>query len=317
VTVNETGRSADPPEARGFEYHRAHLRSVAYRMLGSLTEAEDAVQETWLRLNRAGYDDVRDMRAWLTTVVSRVCLDMLRSRASRREDSLEADVHLPDPIVTRADEDPADQAVLADSVGLALLVVLDTLIPAERLAFVLHDVFAVPFEDIGQILDRSPAAAKQLASRARQRLRAAPSHGPLPASAPGGGPAGGADLARQWTVVNAFLAAAREGDFDRLLAVLDPDVVLRGDAGDGPFGPSLVVRGAREAIAQAQRYAPLGKFARPVLVNGGPGLLVARQGQPLALMAATVRGDVITEIDILADPDRLARLDLTAVLSPE
>jgi RNA polymerase sigma factor (sigma-70 family) len=317
VTVNETGRSADPLEARGFEYHRAHLRSVAYRMLGSLTEAEDAVQETWLRLNRSGADDVRDMRAWLTTVVSRVCLDMLRSRASRREDSLEADVHLPDPIVTRADEDPAGQAVLADSVGLALLVVLDTLIPAERLAFVLHDVFAVPFEDIGQILERSPAAAKQLASRARQRLRAAPSQGPLSASAPGGGPAGRADLARQWTVVNAFLAAAREGDFDRLLAVLDPDVVLRGDAGDGPFGPSLVVRGAREAIAQAQRYAPLGKFARPVLVNGGPGLLVARQGQPLALMAATVRGDVITEIDILADPARLARLDLTAVLSPE
>ncbi len=301
-------------EVPGIEEHRAHLRSVAYRMLGSLSDADDAVQETWLRLHRSGAGDVRDLRAWLTTVVSRVCLDMLRSRASRREDSLESGVHVPDPIVTPAGEDPADQAVLADSVGLALLVVLDTLIPAERLAFVLHDVFAVPFEEIGTILERSPAAAKQLASRARQRLRAAPARDPLAASAPGG-PAAGTELARQWTVVNAFLAAAREGDFDRLLAILDPDVVLRGDAGDGPFGPSLVVRGAREAIVQAQRYAPLGRFAQPVLVNGGPGLLVVRQGEPLALMAVTVHGDVITEIDILADPDRLARLDLTAVIA--
>jgi RNA polymerase sigma-70 factor (ECF subfamily) len=311
--VNETDGPADRSEARGFEEHRAHLSSVAYRMLGSLTEAEDAVQEAWLRLNRSGAGDVRDLRAWLTTVVSRVCLDMLRSRASRREDSLDADVHVPDPIVTPVGDDPADQAVMADSVGLALLVVLDTLSPAERLAFVLHDVFAVPFEDIGTILDRSPAAAKQLASRARQRLRAAPSQDPLAASAPGGS-AAGTDLARQWAVVDAFLAASREGDFDRLLAILDPDVVLRGDAGDGPFGPSLVIRGAREAIAQSQRYASLGKFARPVLVNGGPGLLVVRQGQPLVLVAVTIRGDVITEIDILADPDRLARLDLTAVL---
>jgi len=312
--VNEPDGSADRFEAPGFEEHRAHLRSVAYRMLGSLTEAEDAVQETWLRLHRSGAGDVRDLRAWLTTVVSRVCLDMLRSRASRREESLDSGVHVPDPIVTPVGgDDPADQAVLADSVGLALLVVLDTLSPAERLAFVLHDVFAVPFDDIGAILDRSPAAAKQLASRARQRLRAAPSQDPLAASAPGG-PAGGADLARQWTVVDAFLAASRRGDFDRLLTILDPDVVLRGDAGNGPLGPSHLVRGAREVIAEAQRYAPLGKFAQPVLVNGGPGMLVARQGQPLALMAVTIRGDVITEIDILADPDRLARLDLTAVL---
>jgi RNA polymerase sigma-70 factor, ECF subfamily len=302
--VNEPDGPADRLEARGFEEHRAHLRSVAYRMLGSLTEAEDAVQETWLRLHRSGAGDVRDPRAWLTTVVSRVCLDMLRSRASRREESLDSGVHVPDPIVTPVGgDDPADQAVLADSVGLALLVVLDTLSPAERLAFVLHDVFAVPFDDIGAILDRSPAAAKQLASRARQRLRAAPSHDPL---AP--------DLARQWTVVDAFLAAARRGDFDRLLTILDPDVVLRGDAGDGPLGPSHLVRGAREVIAETQRYAPLGKFAQPVLVNGGPGMLVARQGRPLALMAVTIRGEVITEIDILADPDRLARLDLTAVL---
>jgi len=310
VTVNET----DGPAEHGFEEHRAHLRSVAYRMLGSLSEADDAVQETWLRLNRSGAGDVRDLRAWLTTVVSRVCLDMLRSRASRREDYLDSGVHVPDPIVTPAGEDPADQAVLADSVGLALLVVLDTLSPAERLAFVLHDVFAVPFEDIGGILDRSPAAAKQLASRARQRLRAAPARDPLAASAPGG-PAGSAELARQWTVVDAFLAAAREGDFGRLLTILDPDVVLRGDAGNGPLGPSHLVRGVREVIAEAQRYAPLGRFAQPVLVNGGPGLLVARQGQPIALMAVTVRGDLIAEIDILADPDRLARLDLTAVLS--
>ncbi len=301
-------------EVPGFEEHQAHLRSVAYRMLGSLTEAEDAVQETWLRLNRSGAGGVRDLRAWLTTVVSRVCLDMLRSRASRREDSLDADVHVPDLIVTPVGDDPADQAVMADSVGLALLVVLDTLIPAERLAFVLHDVFAVPFEQVGPILDRSPAAAKQLASRARRRLRAAPARDPRAASAPGG-PAAGAELARQWTIVDAFLAAAREGHFDRLLAILDPDVVLRGDAGDGPFGPSLLVRGAREAIAQVQRYAPLGRFAQPVLVNGGPGLLVARQGEPLALKAVTVRGDVINEIDNHADPERLAPLDQTAVLA--
>jgi RNA polymerase sigma-70 factor (ECF subfamily) len=316
-TEHPEARGAERPgfEERGFDEHRAHLRSVAYRMLGSLTEADDAVQEAWLRLHRSGAGDVRDLRAWLTTVVSRVCLDMLRSRASRREDSLDSDVHVPDPIVTPAGGDPADQAVLADSVGLALLVVLDTLSPAERLAFVLHDIFAVPFEDIGQILDRSPAAAKQLASRARQRLRAAPARDPLSASTPGGGPAAVAELARQWTVVDAFLAASREGDFDRLLAILDPDVVLRGDAGDGPLGPSLLVRGAREAITQAQRFAPLGRFAQPVLVNGGPGLLVARQGEPLALMAITVRGEVITEIDVLSDPERLARLDLTAVLS--
>jgi RNA polymerase sigma factor (sigma-70 family) len=314
VTVNETDLAAERFEARGFEEHRAHLRSVAYRMLGSLAEAEDAVQEAWLRLNRVDAGDVRDLRAWLTTVVSRVCLDMLRSRASRREDSLDSDVHVPDLIVTPAGPDPADQAVLADSIGLALLVVLDTLSPAERLAFVLHDIFAVPFEDIGQVLDRSPAAAKQLASRARQRLRAAPARDPLSASTPGGGQAAVAELARQWTVVDAFLAASREGDFERLLAILDPDVVLRGDAGDGPFGPSRLVRGAREVIAQSKRFAPLGRFAQRVLVNGGPGVLVARTGEPLAVMAVTVRGDVIAEIDVLSDPERLARLDLTTVL---
>ena len=327
MTVNETDRPADRFEAGGFEEHRAHLRSVAYRMLGSLTEAEDAVQETWLRLNRSGGGDVRDMRAWLTTVVSRVCLDMLRSRASRREDSLDADVHLPDPIVTPVGDDPADHAVMADSVGIALLVVLDTLSPAERLAFVLHDVFAVPFEEIGVILDRTPAAAKQLASRARQRLRAAPVHASAGHAADQAGEAfadaqkeadptrdAPADLGRQWAVVDAFLAASREGDFARLLAILDPDVVLRADAGTGPFGPSTLVRGAREVLAQAQRFAPLGRFARPVLVNGGPGFLVARDGEPIAVMAVTVRDGKIAEMDVLADPDRLARLDLTAVL---
>jgi RNA polymerase sigma factor (sigma-70 family) len=328
VTVKATDWSAADFEAHGFEEHRAHLRSVAYRMLGSLTEAEDAVQEAWLRLSRAETGDVRDLRAWLTTVVSRVCLDMLRSRATRREDSL--DVHVPDPIVTRVDDDPAEHAIIADSVGIALLVVLDTLPPAERLAFVLHDVFAVPFEQIGPILDRSPAAAKQLASRARRRLRAttahpatdraAPDQAAAPAAMSPGGPAAGAapastaGLARQWAVVDAFLAASREGDFAGLLAILDPDVVLRADAGAGPFGPSTVVRGAREVIAQAQRFAPLGRFARPVLVNGGPGFLVARDGEPLALMAVTVHDGRITEMDVLADPARLSRLDLTTVL---
>jgi RNA polymerase sigma factor (sigma-70 family) len=300
-----------------FEAHRAHLRSVAYRMLGSLNEADDAVQESWLRLSRADTGDVRDLRAWLTTVVSRVCLDMLRSRTTRREDSLDA--HVPDPIVTRVDDDPAEHAILADSVGIALLVVLDTLPPAERLAFVLHDVFAVPFEQIGPILDRSPAAAKQLASRARHRLRTAPAH-PVATSAGAGptaaSPTGSADLARQWTVVDAFLAASQQGDFEGLLAILDPDVVLRADAGAGPFGPSELVRGASAVIAQAQRFAPLGRFARPVLVNGGPGFIVVRDGEPLAVMALTVQDDKITEMDVLADPVRLSRLDLAGLVEP-
>jgi RNA polymerase sigma factor (sigma-70 family) len=284
-----------------FEEQRPHLRSVAYRMLGSVSEADDAVQETWLRLSRSGGDDVRDLRAWLTTVVSRVCLDMLRSRAAHREESL--DVHVPDPlVVTPVTDDPAEHAVLADSVGLALLVVLDTLAPAERLAFVLHDVFAVPFEQIGSILDRSPAAAKQLASRARQRVRGA------------GTPTTATDLARQWEVVEAFFAAANDGDFEALLALLDPDVVLRADAGASPLGPSHLIRGARDVIAQAQRFTPLGRYAQRVLVNGGPGALVVTQGKPLALASITVVNGKITELDFLADPDRLASLDLTAVL---
>jgi RNA polymerase sigma factor (sigma-70 family) len=310
-----------------FEEQRPHLRAVAYRMLGSLSEAEDAVQETWLRLNRSDAGAVRDLRAWLTTVVSRVCLDMLRSRASRREDSLE--VHVPDPIVTRFDDDPQEHAVLADSVGLALLVVLDTLSPAERLAFVLHDIFALPFEEIGPILDRSPAAAKQLASRARRRLRDARSIetddsqdgaddagdlAGLAGSAGGRIPGAVTDLARQHRVVDAFLAASREGDFERLLTILDPDVVLRADTGAGPFGPSQILRGPHAVLGQAKRFAPLARYSRRVMVNGGPGFIVVTNGQPLVVMAITVRDDRIVEMDILADPERLARLDLSDVL---
>jgi RNA polymerase sigma-70 factor (ECF subfamily) len=283
-----------------FEAHRAHLHAVAYRMLGSLTEADDAVQETWLRLARSDTSEVQNMRAWLSTVVARVCLDMLRSRATRREDPFDA--HVPDPIIRpladplRRDE-PEEHAVVADSVGLALLVVLDTLSPTERLAFVLHDVFGVPFEQIGRIVDRSPGAAKQLASRARRRVR-------------GSGSVPNVDPIRQRQVVDAFLAASRAGDFEGLVAVLDPDVVLRADAGDGPFGPSRLVRGASEVAGQARRFASLASFAERVVVNGGPGFVVVRHGEPLAVLSMTVRDDKIVEIDILADPERLRVLDL-------
>jgi RNA polymerase sigma-70 factor (ECF subfamily) len=280
-----------------FEQHRVHLRAVAYRMLGSLTEAEDAVQETWLRYERAGTDDVRNLRGWLTTVIARICLDLLRARTARREDPLD-EVHVPDPIVTADPRvDPEQEAVLADSVGLALLVVLDTLSPAERLAFVLHDVFAVPFEQIAQILDRSTAAAKQLASRARTRLRSAPvSSDTTPA--------------RQREILDAFRTASREGDFDGLLAVLHPDVLLRADAGASPFGPSHLVRGAAQVAGQAMRFAPLAQFARPVLVNGSPGFVAYIDGRVMSLMSATIIDDRIVEINILADPERLARIEL-------
>jgi len=287
--------------AAEFQEHRAHLRAVSYRMLGSLAEADDAVQETWLRLTSADTGDVRNLRAWLTTVVSRVCLDMLRARTSRRENPLDVAVHVPDPVVAPAADDPEQHALLADSVGLALLVVLDTLSPTERLAFVLHDVFAVPFDQIGPVLDRSPAAAKQLASRARQRLRGA------------GAPAA-SDPARQREVAEAFLAAARGEDFEGLLAVLAPDVVLRADAGTGPLGPSQIVRGAPEVAASARRFTPLARLARPVLVNGTPGYLVAWNGQPLAVIGLAVRDGKITEIDILADPERLRQLDLAGLI---
>src|ERR687895_363506 len=283
-----------------FEANRTHLRAVAYRMLGSVSEADDAVQEAWLRLSRrSDPDELDNLRAWLTTVVSRVCLDMLRSRRSRREESLDA--HLPDPIVSRDEEaDPEHEALLADSVGLALLVVLETLTPAERLAFVLHDMFAVPFDEIAPIVDRSPAAARQIASRARRRVR-------------GAAPDPDTDLDRQREVVDAFLAASRGGDFEALVAVLDPDIVLRADGGTLRPGATTELRGARAVAGQARRYAALARFARPALVNGAPGAVVAPGGRPYAVIGFTVRGGRIVEMDILADPERLRELDLAVL----
>jgi RNA polymerase sigma-70 factor (ECF subfamily) len=285
--------------AERFEANRPHLRAVAYRMLGSLSEADDAVQESWLRLSRSDTSAVENLGGWLTTVVSRVALDMLRSRASRREEPLGP--HLPDPIVSRGDSvDPEHQALLADSVGLALLVILDTLAPAERLAFVLHDMFAVPFEEIAPIVGRSPAAARQLASRARRRVR-------------GVSPEPDPDLARQREVVEAFLAAGRDGDFDALLAVLDPDVVLRADRGAVPAGASIEVRGATAVAEQALAFSRLAPFARPALVNGAAGAVVASRGQPVAVIGCTVAHGKIVTIDILADPARLRQLDLAVL----
>ncbi|MER8184509.1 RNA polymerase sigma factor SigJ [Kitasatospora sp. NPDC094015] len=282
--------------AQRFEEHRGHLRAVAYRMLGSLSEADDAVQEAWFRLNRSDDAGIDNLAGWLTTVVARVSLDMLRSRSSRREDPL--DVHVPEPIVSGADGvDPEHQAVLADSVGLALLVVLETLAPAERLAFVLHDMFAVPFDEIAPIVDRSPAAARQLASRARRRVQGRET---VPD-----------DLPRQREVVGAFLAASRGGDFDALLALLDPDVVLRADGGALSAGMSRLVRGAGAVAGQAVTFSRFAAYARPVLVNGAPGLVTAPGGKPLSVMGFTVVRGLIVEIDILADPERLDRLELT------
>jgi RNA polymerase sigma-70 factor (ECF subfamily) len=282
--------------AERFEEHRPHLRAVAYRMLGSLTEADDAVQEAWLRLSRSDTTDVENLGGWLTTVVARVSLNLLRSRRTRREEPF--DVHVPDPVVSRADViDPEQQALLADSVGLALLVVLDTLAPAERLAFVLHDMFAVPFDEIAPIVGRTPTAARQLASRARRRVQ-------------GTAPAPDADTIRQREVVDAFLAAARGGDFDALLAVLDPDVVLRADTGAGPAGAARLVRGARAVAERALTFQRLARFARPALVNGAVGVVTVPDGEPVAVMGFTIRRGKIVEIDILADPARLRRLDI-------
>ncbi|MFB7667314.1 sigma-70 family RNA polymerase sigma factor [Kitasatospora sp. NPDC056138] len=279
-----------------FEAHRSHLRAVAYRMLGSLSEADDAVQETWLRLDRADSSGVENMGGWLTTVVGRICLNMLRSRTSRREDPL--GVHVPDPVVGPADGmGPEQQALLADSVGLALLVVLDTLAPAERLAFVLHDMFAVPFDEIAPIVGRTPAATRQLASRARRRVR--------------GTPAPDADLARQREVVDAFLAAARGGDFEALVAVLDPDIVLRTDA--GALRPGVVVRGAQAVAGGAITFARLAQVARPALVNGAAGFVAISEGRPVSVAAFTIAGGKVVALDILTDPERLARLDLTVL----
>jgi RNA polymerase sigma factor (sigma-70 family) len=285
--------------AERFEEHRTHLRAVAYRMLGSVSEADDAVQEAWLRLSRSDGREIENMGGWLTTVVGRVCLNMLRSRRTRREDSLE--VHVPEPIVSREDGvDPEHEALLADSVGLAMLVVLETLSPAERLAFVLHDIFGVPFEEIGPMVDRSPAAARQLASRARRRVQ-----GEAPPPDP--------DLVRQREVVDAFFAAAREGDFDALVAVLHPDVVLRSDGGTARPGATHVVHGAEAVGRRAMTFARLSPFVRPALVNGAAGVVVAPRGRPVSVMAFTVRDGKIVAIDGLADPDRLKDLDLTVL----
>jgi RNA polymerase sigma factor (sigma-70 family) len=281
--------------AQRFEEHRPRLRAVAYRMLGSLSEADDAVQEAWLRLSRAGASDVENLGGWLTTVVARVSLNVLRSRKARREEPL--GVHMPEPIVDRVDGvDPEHEALLADSVGLALLVVLETLSPPERLAFVLHDMFAVPFEEIAPIVDRSPEAARKLASRARRRIQ-------------GENAVPDADLDTQRRVVDAFLAAAREGDFEALLEVLDPDVVLRRDI--VPLGGPQEVRGARAVAGQALAYSRLAPVMRLALVNGAIGAVAVRDGEPFAVAGLTIMGGRIVEIDLVADPERLRDLDLT------
>jgi RNA polymerase sigma factor (sigma-70 family) len=281
--------------AERFEEHRTHLRAVAYRMLGSLSEADDAVQEAWLRLSRSDADEIENMGGWLTTVVSRVALNMLRSRRSHREEPLSA--RLPEPIVDRADgTDPEHEALLADSVGLALLVVLETMSPAERLAFVLHDIFGVSFDEIAPIVDRSPEAARQLASRARRRVqgeRAIPD----------------ADLDTQREILDAFMAASREGNFEALLEVLDPDVVLRADFGTR----SQELRGAAAVIRQARFYSRLDLVVKPALINGVLGAVSFRDGEPFSIGALTIRNRKIVELDFLVDPERLRRLDLTVL----
>src|SRR5262245_33471449 len=283
--------------AEQFEAHRSHVRAVAYRMLGSVSEAEDAVQEAWIRLSRTDVSDVENLRGWLTTVVARVCLDMLRTRTSRREDSL--DTHVPDPIVTRV-ADPESVAMRVDSVGLALLVVLETLEPAERLAFVLHDVFGMTFDEIAPIVDRSPVATRQLASRARRRVQS-------------GTPKADHDVRQQRRVIDAFMAAAQNGDFEGLVAVLDPDIVLRADAG-ALTGMSRVVRGASAVASQAATFSKSGLTNQLVLVNGSLGLVARRSdGRVFSVIGFTFADGKIVEMDILADPERLSRLDLSAI----
>ncbi|MBI3752083.1 MAG: sigma-70 family RNA polymerase sigma factor [Chloroflexi bacterium] len=296
--------------AARFEDHRGHLRAVAYRMLGSLAEAEDTVQDAWLRVARADASSVENLGGWLTTIVARLALDRLRSRTSRREDPM--GVHVPDPVVAALDDrhaeaaaaaDPARQAELADAVGLALLVVLETLSPAERLAFVLHDTFGLPFDEIAPIVERSPVATRQLASRARRRLQgsaaAAAGHRPVPAR-------------RQRELLDAFLAAARGDDFEALLRILDPGVVVRADTGPGlgPLGRSREIRGATAVARQAMAFRNLAPGARLVRVNGALGFVVLSGGRPYAVLGFTYRDGAIAEIDILADPERLASLDL-------
>ncbi|MFD8810930.1 RNA polymerase sigma factor SigJ [Streptomyces sp. NPDC059627] len=284
-----------------FQEHRGRLRAVAYRMLGSLAEAEDAVQEAWLRLGRVEADEIRNLGGWLTTVVGRVCLDMLRSRTARREQPID-ETFVPDPVIRPLPGvDPEQEVLEADSVGVALLIVLETLEPAERLAFVLHDMFAVPFDDIAPIVERSSAATRQLASRARRRVQ-------------GATPTGDPDLGRQRQVLEAFLAASRGGDFEALVAVLHPDVVLRVDSGALVRGAaaSKVLRGARAVAEGAYSFRQFAGWARLALVNGAVGMVTAPEGRPLSVMAVTVADGRITEMYILADPERLARLELVA-----
>ncbi|MFI5683385.1 RNA polymerase sigma factor SigJ [Streptomyces sp. NPDC051636] len=294
--------NGDDVLADRFEEHRGHLKAVAYRMLGSPAEAEDAVQEAWFRLGRTDPDEIRNLGGWLTTVVGRVCPDMLRSRTARREEPMD-DTFVPDPVIRPlSDLDPEQEVLQADSVGLALLVVLEMLEPAERLAFVLHDMFAVPFDDIAPVVERTPAATRQLASRARRRVQ-----GATPSADP--------DLGRQRQVLDAFLAASRGGDFEALVALLHPDVVLRADAGALVRGAaaSKVVRGAKAVAEQAVLFARFANFARPVLVNGSLGLVTAPEGRAMSVTALTIADGKITGMYIVADPDRLARLDLPAL----
>ncbi len=299
--------------AARFEEHRAHLRAVAYRMLGSLAEAEDTVQDAWLRASRADASVVDNLGGWLTTIVARLCLDRLRARAAGREDLM--GLELPEPIVTSLEPaasggvgsarsaDPERQALLADAVGMAMLIVLDRLPPPERIAFVLHDTFGLPFDDIAPIVERTPTAARKLASRARQRIRGA---GPTSSDVP---------LARQRELVDAFIAASQAGDFEALLRILDPDVVVRADtaAATGPFGGVREVRGAPAVAAQAMAFRRLAGGARPAIVNGGAGAVVYSNGRPYAIVSATIRGDRIVELDFVLRPDRLRRLSLTGV----
>jgi RNA polymerase sigma-70 factor (ECF subfamily) len=281
-----------------FQEHRGRLRAVAYRMLGSLSEADDAVQEVWLKLGRTDVGEIRNLAGWLTTVVGRVCLDLLRTRAARREEPL--DTYVPDPLVSPLERiDPEQEVLLADSVGLALLVVLETLEPAERLAFVLHDMFAVPFDDIAPVVGRSSAATRQLASRARRRVRGAAAPEPE------------LDLARQKLVLDAFLAASRAGDFEALVSVLHPDVVLRVDSGAlvGGAAVSKVVHGATGVAQQALMFRQFAAFSRLVLVNGAIGVVTAPEGRPLSVMGVTITDGRIVEMYILADPERLSGLE--------
>ena len=285
--------------AEQFEQQRGRLRAVAYRMLGSVSEADDAVQEAWLRLSGSQADEIENLAGWLTTVVARVALNMLRSRAVRREEPLSP--HLPDPILDRADGvDPEHEALLADSVGLALLVVLETLSPPERLAFVLHDMFGVPFEEIAPLVDRSPQAARQLASRARRRVRARPTTPDV-------------DVRGQYEVIGAFMAAARDGDFDALVATLDPDVVLRADGGAALAALSAEVHGAAAVAAQATLWSQVELGFQPALVNGAAGMVVTRDGAVFTVVSVIIRSGKIAELDFLADPERLARLNLAGL----